>query len=454
MRRLCCFILVVVAFEQTSAGDPIADGSPTEKQIASWRAEGPPAVDRLMAERARLIAAAEAVPRKETYTLADDFVEQSDAERAAWKRVQAIGETIDAVAAAKYAHVSGLYWYTDESKAMQVAKEQGKAVLALRLLGNLDEELSCANSRYFRILLYPDESIRKLLHDEFVLTWKSVRPVPKITIDLGDGRKVERTITGNSVHYIVLPDGQVVDVLPGLYGPKPFNERLAKGLAAARRAMQSPDASVVLAEYRRTQLKELEQSWAKDVATYQDLLQKAGEPSPSQEVGVPPSQLPDFWQSIGGFHPDYAKLGTASKELVKHEALVGLYSQVYGYAADKQIARMHGDRVVPVLSWVKGGDEAILGMLLACVSPAMEADTAYNEYCGRYVALQFLDDRPKEPIEELNQHVYMRIFGYNPDDPWAGLSRLDSLTALPKDRGLIEARRSDPQAEAVKEASR
>jgi hypothetical protein len=80
----------------------------------------------------------------------------------------------------------------------------------------------------------------------------------------------------------------------------------------------------------------------------------------------------------------------------------------------------------------------------------LKADTAYNEYCGRFVALQWLDDNPKEPIEELNRHVYTRIFGYNPDDPWAGLARLDSLTALPKDRGLMEARRSDLQAEVVK----
>jgi hypothetical protein len=450
MRRLYFFILVVVAFKQASAGDPIADGSPTKEQIASWRAEGLPAVDRLIAERAKLIAAAQAVPGKETYTLADEFVVQSDAERAAWKRVQAIGETIDAVAGAKYAHVSGLYWYTDESEALQVAKEQGKAVLALRLLGNLDEELSCANSRYFRILLYPDESIRQLLHDEFVLTWKSVRPVPKITIDLGDGRKVERTITGNSVHYIVLPDGQVVDVLPGLYGPKPFHERLTKGLAAARRAMQSSDASIVLAEYRRTQLKEIEQAWANDIAKYRDLLQKTDEPNSLQKVGVPPTTLPDFWQSIGNLHADYAELGATSKELVKHEALVGLYTEGYGDAAEKRIATEHGDRVIPVLSWVKGGDEAILAMLLSCISPALKADTAYNEYCGRFVALQWLDDNPKEPIEELNRHVYTRIFGYNPDDPWAGLARLDSLTALPKDRGLMEARRSDLQAEVVK----
>ena len=164
------------------AADQNPPSLPSPEQIKAWRTEGPSAVDRLMAEREKLVAGAEKVEKKKP----------GETGGAAWKRVQAINDTINAVAAAKYSHESGLYWYTDEAVAMRVAKEQGKPILSLRLLGNLDEELSCANSRYFRILLYPDESVRKLLHDKFVLTWKSVRPVPKITVDFGDGRKVER----------------------------------------------------------------------------------------------------------------------------------------------------------------------------------------------------------------------------------------------------------------------
>jgi hypothetical protein len=50
--------------------------------------------------------------------------------------------------------------------------------------------------------------------------------VPKVTIDFGDGRKLERTVTGNSAHYILTPDGEVVDCLPGLYGPQAFLNKL------------------------------------------------------------------------------------------------------------------------------------------------------------------------------------------------------------------------------------
>jgi hypothetical protein len=313
--------------------------------------------------------------------------------------------------------------------------------LALRLLGNLDEELSCANSRYFRILLYPDESIRRLLHDRFVLTWTSVRAVPTITIDLGEGRKVVRTITGNSVHYVMLPDGQVVDCFPGLYGPKPFFERLQGAHATAHQAINSCDSAAVLADYRQLQLENLEQDWWNDVEKYEAACREERRSPPSLDVGLPPLPPPDFWRTIGDLHPEYAELGKTSKKLVKHEAVVGLYDELYGRQPDERIATEYGDRIIPVMAWVEGGDEAIMGMLLRCVTPALESDTVYNEYCGRYSALRILVHDPGEPVDELNRWIYANIFGYYPDDPWAGLARLESLTGLPKDRGLIDERR-------------
>src|SRR4051812_18678014 len=151
---------------------------------------------------------------------------------AAWKRLSA---AIDAVAAQKDAAYSGLYWHTDIEQAKAAARASGKPILSLRLLGKLDEEFSCANSRFFRTTLYANEEVSQYLRDHFILHWKSVRPVPRITIDFGDGRKVERTITGNSIHYVLDGDGRVVDALPGLYGPKAFLETLRHAEAVERK---------------------------------------------------------------------------------------------------------------------------------------------------------------------------------------------------------------------------
>lgn len=136
-----------------------------------------------------------------------------------WKR---ISNAIDSVAMQKDAYTSGLYWYTDLDQAKRVARAENKPILTLRLLGNLNEEFSCANSRLFRSILYPNSGVSKYLRENYVLHWKSVRPAPRITIDFGDGRKIERTITGNSIHYVIAPDGTMIDAIPGLYSPNVF----------------------------------------------------------------------------------------------------------------------------------------------------------------------------------------------------------------------------------------
>ena len=94
------------------------------------------------------------------------------------------------------------------------------------MLGKLTDEYSCANSRFFRTALYSNKDISEFLRTNFVLHWQSVRPVPRVTIDFGDGRKLERTLTGNSAHYVLASDGTPLDVLPGLYSPLAFRQWL------------------------------------------------------------------------------------------------------------------------------------------------------------------------------------------------------------------------------------
>ena len=150
-----------------------------------------------------------------------------------WQRITA---ALDAVAQQKNSYIAGLYWYTDLDSAKKASKALGKPILSLRLLGKLTDEFSCANSRFFRTVLYPNEEVSTLLHDRFVLHWQSVRPVPTVTIDFGDGRKLERTLTGNSIHYILDSDARPLDALPGLYGPKAF----VRGLLDAERLYKLP----------------------------------------------------------------------------------------------------------------------------------------------------------------------------------------------------------------------
>ncbi len=141
------------------------------------------------------------------------------ASRPEWMRLRA---SIDALAHQRDAAWSGLYWHTDLAEALAAAKREGKPVLSLRLLGSLEDELSCANSRFFRTALYANTAISDDLRRNWILHWESVRPVPIVTIDFGDGRTLVRTITGNSLHYVLDAEGHATDVIPGLWGPGDF----------------------------------------------------------------------------------------------------------------------------------------------------------------------------------------------------------------------------------------
>jgi len=193
---------------------------------------------------------------------------------------------LDALCQQRDCYASRLYWYTDLAKAKAAAQASGKPILSLRLLGRLDQDLSCANSRFFRVALYPNADISKVLQDRFILHWESVRPAPKVTIDFGDGRKLERTITGNSIHYILDSSGRPIDAIPGLYGPKAFLKQLQQAEVAVKEYSQLPSANRngFLQKYHRDRLQAIETQWSAD-------LSKLGIQSPPERTAsVNPSE--------------------------------------------------------------------------------------------------------------------------------------------------------------------
>lgn len=61
---------------------------------------------------------------------------------------------------------------------------------------------------------------------KFEPVWQSVRPVPIVRIDFGNGTVLTRTLHGNIATYLCTADGQVLDILPGIYTPATYLVRL------------------------------------------------------------------------------------------------------------------------------------------------------------------------------------------------------------------------------------
>src|SRR5688572_12549860 len=103
--------------------------------IAKLRKAGPEAIEPLFDLREKVLAE----------VAADRLAGGGKVESGIQDRLTRIEAAIDEVAAQRYACHSRLYWYTDLNQAKQVAAKEKKPILSLRMLGNLNEDFSCAN---------------------------------------------------------------------------------------------------------------------------------------------------------------------------------------------------------------------------------------------------------------------------------------------------------------------
>ncbi|MFM9902989.1 MAG: hypothetical protein ACKVQJ_00290 [Pyrinomonadaceae bacterium] len=352
----------------------------------------------------------------------DRFIKTGNA-TADWKRIAA---ALDTVAMQKDAYTSHLYWYTDLDAAKAAAKAKNKPILTLRLLGNLNEEFSCANSRLFRAILYSNAGVSKYLRDNYILHWKSVRPAPRITIDFGDGRKIERTITGNSIHYIIDANGNVIDAIPGLYNPATFLKYITKSNEINKSVQKLP-----LAEQNRALLKYRKDGFDAIVAERKKTIETAGVQMTETKTGtlailaapiaVAKMIVVDEY-SILRVYDDFAKF-EQSVNYDDWNKLASVYSTNNALDANS-IAMIRRQNAKTGLS------EAEFEGLFAKLNSFLALDTTRNDFLFHTKLYEWLNrDRPGD-LESLNAQVYDKIFQTPNSDKWLGLYSTDVYTAL------------------------
>ena len=391
---------------------------------------------------------------------------------------EALALAVDQHAGQRYATVSRMYWYTDLDAAKAAARASHRPILALRMLGRLDEDLSCANSRMFRTTLYANADVSKFWRGSFILYWSSERPVPKVTIDYGDGRTIQGTTTGNSAHYVLDETGAVLDVLPGLYAPTAFTAELRKILALAAKVarLASPQRANALSLYHQASAETIAKSWAAaagtpylpgkrtlmtqaDVDSVLELAQRATFAKAYIEVpqllaitaGTDPGQISDselaLWATagqktwnIGGpiaAPPVLAAALTTGSDLGRM-GMIGMPAEV----APKQPAPTPAplldasSRALIAKLHTAGGMAATveqLASVIARLEQHIVADSAINQYKLRREIHGHLRDNPIQPLDTLNAWIYADVFHTPSTDVWLGLLPRVDFTGLPGD---------------------
>jgi hypothetical protein len=101
-------------------------------------------------------------------------------------------------------------------------------------------------------VLFSNAEVSRFVRANFVAAWESVRPVPTVEIDFGNGTKIKRTVNGNIATYICDPTGRVVDVIPGLNTPEAYLKDLRYAFNLYRASLASFDKTVL--EYHQENL--------------------------------------------------------------------------------------------------------------------------------------------------------------------------------------------------------
>jgi hypothetical protein len=474
MVKKCCLVCGIIAiafaaecFAERQIAQQIAG---TEQPATGARAEnGPARLSQLLAAYDEVSTRAQKLEQEmerlhnEGYEHHKETIQKLDGELAALReQIAKIEPAIDQTGGQRGCAVSRLYWYTDLEEAKAESARRGRPILSLRMLGKLTDEFSCANSRFFRTALYSNREISEFLRTNFVLHWQSVRPVPRVTIDFGDGRKLERTLTGNSAHYVLASDGTPLDVLPGLYSPLAFRQwawDIANFYVGYQKASAAERPALVQA-YHREQEAETMRRWDFDIQRLGDeradlvtaringaieAAKLAGRDAPAGGVapkavraakvaiGKTAVEAPmlrfakvggtwmergmddDVWQAVAELHREDVKLDEASVAVMRRE---------FPRAAVAGAAALTKRRVEdPMLRMVRSFEDS------------MALDTVRNDYLlHRRVHEKFANAAaPPADYDALNEWVYAELFLTPSSDPWLGLAPNDVYTALEND---------------------
>ncbi len=359
-----------------------------------------------------------------------------------WRRLTA---ALDTVSQQRNSYASGLYWYTDFEQAKRAAKSSGKPILSLRLLGNLNEEFSCANSRFFRTVLYANAEVSDALRERFILHWKSVRPAPRVTIDFGDGRKLERTLTGNSIHYILASSGRVADALPGLYGPKAFLRGLAQaeGVVKQSAGKSEADQSIIFEDYHRARINVIAADWSADIqrsggrvpnTVLARVKARSGDTSAIAAAPLAATKMVTEINILRAITTDARELEAATNDA----AWAGIAALHTNDAQLDERSRALIRQQMPVTGEAGSTSQGQLSRIVENLERNMALDTVRNEYVLHNRLHAWLASRAWNfTLDSLNKKVYAELFLTPGNDLWLGLYSPDTYMAL-ENGGLIK----------------
>ena len=223
-------------------------------------------------------------------------------------------------------------------------------------------------------MLFSHDSVADFINSRFEPAWESVRPVPIVRIDFGNGTVLTRTLHGNILTSVCTADGLVLDALPGIYAEEVYLDRLdqLRLLAGYARALPPEARAARLRDYHRTQAAAL-------------------------AMNEPPPRF-----------AEKKRLAPITKQAIERPVEVVLEPPApQGQAAPPAPGRQPAaDGADDVSRW-----------------PALAEDTRLNESTRRRQIHEFLADAGLVSPERVTRPIYKDVLHADLDDPYLGLGK-------------------------------
>jgi hypothetical protein len=229
-------------------------------------------------------------------------------------------------------------------------------------------------------VLFSQESVANFINQSFEPVWESVRPVPIVRVDFGNGNVLTRTLHGNILTSICTPEGFVVDALPGIYKEGEYLSQLRLLCAIARNAQTITDEQKVRDNLVRAYHRGLAQALKKNMKPKQVAAEMRREPVSKMEIERP-LELALLPRQIPG--------GGMARPLSKPEA---------------EPARIPAEDVA---HWKE-----------------LEEDTRLNERARRLWIHSFLEKTGLVYPKKVTRPIYKEVLHADLDDPYLGLGEV------------------------------
>ena len=269
------------------------------------------------------------------------------------------------------------------------------------------------------LLSQPD--LAAWMSDTFECAWETVRDVPRVSFDFGEGRVVRRTLHGNVVTWICDGEGRALDALAGLYDAKTYRARLEQAALLATYLAKRTDETAHASAFHEYHARQAERTAAGGnplvVGTApSNAISKDVMESRTELAIVDPD--PIVWLNVGDKvaleMPIKRALRAGSQTVTANQAPPALSKRVVEHPAERAVAldepRPSGEKLDAK------GVRVDLGLLAQ--------DTALGETRFRPLIHAVLAETGSVAYAEITKRVYRDVLRVDLDDPWLGLGGL------------------------------